>query len=269
VSLSSQPVSPAGAPAGSSSPSSFPLVLCTGMLRSGSTWSFNVCRLMAKVIAGREGRPMAATYLTREPCEKFLATQLGRCPGPTVLKVHEPGPLALNALRTGAARGVSTYRDPRDCVASMMTFTGRSFDQAARSISAALDLLEASAAAGNTLFIRYEDMLRDRAAHVAQIAAFLGLSLDAKILSRIDQLTSLPATQRICEDLKQRPADKLLRSTDDHRVDPETWLHDNHIQSGRPGRWRDELTPAQASALQQEFGTRLSRMGYDANSERA
>jgi hypothetical protein len=42
------------------------------MLRSGSTWSFNVCRLMAKVVAGREGRPMWAGYLLDSQTGQFF-----------------------------------------------------------------------------------------------------------------------------------------------------------------------------------------------------
>src|SRR5438046_775033 len=104
------------------SDSSFPLVLCTGMLRSGSTWSYNVCRLMAKAVAARERRPMSATYLLPQQLEQFLQQQPLPPPGPTVLKAHSIGPLALEALRAGRAKGICTFRDPRDCVASMITF---------------------------------------------------------------------------------------------------------------------------------------------------
>src|SRR5689334_20555047 len=110
-----------------------PIVLCTGILRSGSTWSFNVARLMAKVIAGREKTPMWSGYLLSDQTEKFFQTT-GHPPGPTIIKTHGLGPIAQEKVRTGAARAICTYRDPRDCVASLITFTGQSFENAIESI---------------------------------------------------------------------------------------------------------------------------------------
>src|SRR5207248_4046517 len=125
-------------------------------------------------------------------------------PGPTVLKAHSIGPLALEALRAGRAKGICTFRDPRDCVASMMTFAHQAFEQALSSIAGGLQLLEQYGRAGNTLFIRYEEMMRDRETHVRKIANFLGVALDAELLSRIDEQTSADASKRVCEDLQHR-----------------------------------------------------------------
>src|SRR6476660_8314714 len=100
---------------------SFPLVFCTGMLRSGSTWSFNVCRLMGKVIAGRERKPMWSGYLMAEETGAFFNQVENDRPGPTILKIHKLTPRGLDLLHSGGAKAVCTFRDPRDCVASMMT----------------------------------------------------------------------------------------------------------------------------------------------------
>src|SRR5947207_933644 len=116
----------------------FPLVLCTGILRSGSTWSFNVCRLMAKVVAGRENLPLWTGYMLPEKSEAFFERCGDAQPGPTVIKAHSLGPRGMELLRTRRAKAVCTYRDPRDCVASMMTFSNQPFQQAMDAIAQAL-----------------------------------------------------------------------------------------------------------------------------------
>jgi Sulfotransferase domain len=243
--------------------SSFPLVLCTGILRSGSTWSFNVCRLMAKVVAGREKLPLWTGYMLPEQSEPFFQRFGDSQPGPTVVKAHSLGPRGMEVLHAGKARAICTFRDPRDCVASMMTFANRPFDDAVSSISEALLVLESVMRSGHALPIRYEDMLGDPRGQIGRINGFLGLSLEAAILGRIDELCGMEASRRVCEELRHRPAETVLRSTEDHRVDPQTWLHDNHIQSGKAGRWKDEMQPWQVQVLSQAFDPWLARLGYE------
>jgi hypothetical protein len=233
------------------------------MLRSGSTWSFNVCRLMAKAIAGRENRPLWTGYMLPEQSEPLFERYGDAQPGPTVVKAHSLGPRGLELLHAGKAKAVCTYRDPRDCVASMMTFAGRPFDDAVNAISQGLLMLESILRTRHALAIRYEDMLADPAGQIALINQFLGLSLEPAILTRINEMCGLEASRRVCEDLRQRPSKAVLHSTENHRVDPQTWLHDNHIQSGKAGRWKDEMEPWQVQALSQAFDPWLARMGYE------
>ena len=242
----------------------FPLVLCTGILRSGSTWSFNVCRLMAKVVAGREHKPMWSGYLLAEQTESFFKTYAHDRPGPTVIKTHKLTDVGLQLLRSGAAKAICTYRDPRDCVASMMTFAGQPFDIAMGSIAEALKSIDAYTHAGNTLFIRYEDMINDRMKQIERIASYLEVSLDRTLLERIDTQTGLEHAKLACKKMRNQPGKNLLQSMD-HRVDPETWLHDNHIQSGKSGRWKDEMNPQQAALLTHAYEPWLRRLGYDAD----
>src|ERR1044071_4352147 len=96
------------------------LILCTGMMRSGSTWSFNVCRLLAQVAARQEGLPFWSGYLTLEQCEQFLTQSDGNFPGPTVIKAHGIGTVAQRYLKNGQAQAICTFRDPRDSVVSLM-----------------------------------------------------------------------------------------------------------------------------------------------------
>src|SRR5204863_6459172 len=121
-------------------------------------------------------------------------------------------------------------------VASMITFAEPPFEGAVVSIADALRSLDDYKRCGNTLFIRYEEMMADRPAQIRRIAEYLGVALDGKLVARIDEMTSMQQSRRISESLRLRSETQVVRFRD-HRVDPETWLHDNHIRSGKTGRW--------------------------------
>jgi hypothetical protein len=242
------------------------LFLSLGVLRSGSTWAFNVCQALARLLAARRGQPFAAAYMTHVELEKLLNTKNLNLPGPTVIKAHAIERTALDWLAAGRARAICTFRDPRDCVVSMMTFFGRDLDATRRQIAGSFELLRLYQNAGNTLFVRYEQMMADPAGQIERIAGHLNIDVDRTTARQIDRATNLETSRKICEDLKNRPEEKVLRSGD-HLVDPITSLHDNHIFSAKFGRWKEELTEAQAKSLTEYFRPWLVSLGYELAAE--
>ncbi len=241
---------------------SAPLILATGMMRSGSTWAFNVCRLAGQLVAQHLNQPFASAYLLDKELDEFLAKQFPTLPGPAVIKAHFVGHAALNLIAAGRVKCVSTYRDPRDCVASLMTFTNDPFQRAMRRTTGFLEELTLYQQSRNTLLIRYEDMIRDTAAHVRMVTDYLGVQLDDAGIRWIDGQTNIDRAREVSAELKTRPDDAVVRQ-ESHRVDPATNLHDNHIHSGKVGRWRDELTPEQQETLAKQFRPWLISLGYE------
>ncbi len=143
----------------------------------------------------------------------------------------------------------------------MMTFANEPFETAQHDIHVALGNLDILAKAGNTLFVRYEDMMADSFAQVQAIAGFLQSSLEERVLRQIDQMAGTENSRKICQSLKSKPDDQV-RYALNHRVDPETVLHDNHIQSGKEGRWKEELTPEQIRLLEEDFRPWLQKLKY-------
>jgi hypothetical protein len=238
------------------------LILCTGVVRSGSTWSFNVCRQLGMLLAGARGEPFTSTYIGELELEQLVAGYVEKLAGPTVLKAHAVGPVAVAAVRAGRVRAVCTFRDPRDCVASDLTFLGWPFDAVVRRVGENLAYLGYYRAARHALFVRYEEMIVDPLPQLARIAAHLGVDADDAELRRIDAATDLPSSRAVCAALADRPAEELVWSQT-HRVDPATQLHENHIHSGRVGRWRDELTADQQEQLTAAFHPWLVELGYE------
>ncbi len=239
-----------------------PLILATGMMRSGSTWGFNVCRLIAQLIARQLKQPFASAYLTAPLVEEFVRTKLATLPGPTVLKAHWVGHLALGLVATGQIKCVSTYRDPRDCVASMLTFyLDEPFQKAMMHTTQLLEELSLYQQSKHTLLIRYEDMIKDTPGHVRKVADYLGVQIEDAGIAWIDSHTNIERAKSIAAALKTRPAEAVAYGT--HLVDPATNLHDNHIYSGRIGRWREELGAEQREALNRQFEPWLRSLAYD------
>jgi hypothetical protein len=246
----------------------FPLVLCTGMLRSGSTWSFNVCRHMGRFVAQKTRTPIMSSYLTPEQTDQFFQINPFPLPGPTVIKAHAVGSKTLELIRTGQAKSICTFRDPRDCVASMLTFADEPYEVAVERVGSSLMAFQQLVQAGNTLFIRYEDMMSNPLEQIRTIDRYLGVSFDEQMLRRFDQLTSTAHSRDICRSLTTKRDDQVLHLLN-HRVDPDTWLHHNHIQNGKSGRWKNELAPEKSARLTEVFWPWLKSMGYESASSAA
>jgi hypothetical protein len=192
----------------------------------------------------------------------WLKTE-GTKPGvATMIKAHDITYTALAWLTTGRAKAVCTYRDPRDCVASMLTFVGGDIAATCRRIADNFEYVRLCQEAGNTLFLRYEEIMADPMGQVEQIARHLKIEVDRETLGQIEAANNLENTKKICDDLKNRPGNAVMLA-DTHRVDPITSLHDNHIFNAKIGRWKEELSEGQGKAISDFFRPWLVALGYE------
>ena len=239
-----------------------PLCICNGLIRSGSTWSFNVCRELIQLVATQQKQPFGSTYLQAAQLDQFIVQQWQRSPGPTLIKAHELGPLALANLQSGAARGVCTFRDPRDSVASDMVFMGLGFDASVYRVDVSLQCLRTCEPIKRILFVRYEEMIVDQQAQIRRIAGHLGLGIGEDIVRLVDSRTNIASSKRICQQIVNQAIPQLMQ-IESHRVDPVTQLHENHIGNTKVGRWRNELTAEQGTYLTEYFAPWLIKWGYE------
>jgi hypothetical protein len=239
-----------------------PLCICSGVMRSGSTWSYNVCREMFQQLAARTHRSLKYGFMDSASMDNFVINEWPLTPELVVFKSHEIGLAALGAVQGGNAKAVVTFRDPRDCVASYMIFKRWSFENTMHQISGTVKLLEQHANCPHSLFLRYEDMMTDRRQELWKIASHLRLHVDEGFITGVDGATNMDASRKICESMKDRPADNFVIS-DDHKVDPKTHLHENHFNGGTIGRWKNELSPEQTRISTEFFASWLLRLNYE------
>ncbi len=200
-------------------------------------------------------------FMDHNQLDQFLRKSSNGVAEPTLIKTHGVAPLALQWLTEGKLRAICTYRDPRDCVASDLTFLGWDFKTIVRRVLQSFEFLDHYQGLSSIYFIRYEDMMRDTLGQIRGIADHLGIRTTDATLRRIDGETNIQSSLKICQTLKHRSADQVLHVAE-HRVDPDTQLHDNHIHNSRTGRWRDELSVNQAAELNSVFRPWLLKFGY-------
>lgn len=239
------------------------VILCSGIKRSASTWSFNVCRELGAHIARTTKGKLISGYdddtdsLIRKLSEKDARDGTETV---AVIKSHLPGVKTQEWARQGKIRNISTIRDPRDCFASLEGFwpqeDGKSIESRIRDFRPWLEYAESFSDDGCSLLVRFEDMTADPLGQIRRINDYLEMDRDEELLEKISISTSVAASQAII--------DKMTRNkTDGVRVyHRKTQLHENHLNGGKIGRWRADLTPEVQDKVHTAFLPWLTKFGY-------
>lgn len=235
---------------------------CAGMVRSGSTWLYNVT---AELLEGC-GRASRVGFAGNEAqLERWIAQEPD-----AVIKIHRPFDAAVADIRAGHASAVYIHRDLRDVAASLMQYESRPLDEILG--SGRLEQIwrdhQAWTSVPGILVRRYESMMADRLGTIEAICAYLELNADP---ARVRAVEARNALERRRNELLSRrsPLDALL-----HRpravlgrflravigrdatarlarpfgylggrgVDPHTHLHRDHIAHGGVDSYRDVMT---------------------------
>jgi len=213
------------------------IVVCAGMYSSGSTWLFNALRGIGKASLGADA--VASCF----------ADQLEQLPQPDprirllVVKCHRPSTGHLWLTRTGGGAFLSTVRDPRDAVASLMQRFGQSFDEALAQVTeSAQRLAELAPCIGEPL--RYESGFPSDPATIPALAARIGLPLSSETAA---ELSAELAPDAVRTRLAGWSAEgRFGDRKPDRAVDPETHWHPGHVGDLRMGKFAQVLDEAQA-----------------------
>lgn len=238
-------------------------IVCSGLKRSASTWSYHVCRqLLARTIDPKKAL-LSAGYVedTDASLRAFSERRAQRRrPEVAVLKSHEIGPLTMAAIARGKVRNVYTLRDPRDALASLVRFwpprKEEPFEAYIRNFQRWLIQGEAMMRSAATLVVRYEDMVADPCSQIEAIARHLKLPARAPLIEAVDAETS-------SERMQERVAHIEEQATfAEAAFDPDSQLHRRHLDSGEVGRWRHEFSAQQRRQAIIAFLPWLVGMGY-------
>ncbi len=245
------------------------LTTCTGLRRSGSTWSYNVARILMEGVASSRGLPCYANYHDGENIDGLLRHAAKSGSGFYVIKSHLPGRFAMNAIAAGKAWNLCTYRDPRDVVVSLHDFMDWSVEEAVEVIANEMAYMDAFWKMKTSLLLRYEDMTSDPTGQIAAIAEFLRVQVDDAAVERIHAQTSAEAHRKVSEGLAaevvNEPADDeeaAVRREGDHLVHRVQLLHSGHIRDGASGKWRERLSAAEQQLACDRLGQAVRLMGY-------
>ena len=238
------------------------ITLCTGMMRSGSTWSFNVARIVMEQCAKQLHQPFSSGYNDHTGLDNFLQQNFSDKPAFFVIKVHSPAQYALSLIQQGQIQNICTVRDPRDCVASRQIFEDEDFDTSIAFIKMNEQYVNHYLTIKNTLLIRYEEMMKEPIEKIKTIMKYLNINANENIINKIHEQTSMEAAQKISENLEQGSSEKV-HQVFSHLVDNTTHIHQNHIHGGTSGRWKTELNEEQQKRVNQEFKDMLIKFNYE------
>lgn len=216
------------------------LILCNGMPRSASTWSFNVVTGLL-----RGFNPAQSVYGGYdEDVARFLR---GIDPDAThaVLKCHSLDAVGYSLVRTGAAKAVYTWRDIADAMVSYMRMFGNDFDHALDVMDTSLRLYRFHLERGNAVILGYEDIMTHPEMVIELIARHLGIEGRPELIAAVNQETSLVRVREKVAQLNSEEAQRRLIRHEHTMYDPETLLNVNHIRDGSSGYGRALLSAEQ------------------------
>jgi len=228
---------------------------CAGMYASGSTWAYNVMRAIAT-----DGGGQVKARFANTPAD---LAGIGDATASHVIKTHDLPEEAAALLLAQAPRIVVTIRDPRDAVASLMTYQHYPFDLALATIARSARFVTSVAERTEALLLRYEAGFPDDPATVGRIAAAMGVGCDQTACGAIFASFRRDAVERFIGGLESLPqAHHDARSGD--VFDPETQWHKHHAgRTGEVGRWRGKLVLGQPAAVEAALADWMERYGYE------
>ncbi len=219
------------------------IVLCNGMPRSGSTWSFNVC---LKLLRMADPRARICAQFTHAPGD-LIDTLEPQCDH-LVLKSHGLDCLSMAMSCSGAAKVVYTHRDPYDAVASLMQMFQYTFEQAAEAIERALALYEFHRGHGQALIVPYRALREKPRQTIRAISRYLRLDISAAAADRVSAETSFAAMKAMADQIGEGDSGFLVRRAGDV-YDSRTHLHRNHVRHGGTGYGRRMLSIRQQRSI--------------------
>jgi hypothetical protein len=240
------------------------VVLNIGMPRSGTLWRYNLIKALVIAAGGTDALALREQFRLQAfiggvnaDMNTFKAKRLIPALIPSffgnnyALNSHaRPFTLAKRLVRTGRLKAVYGYRDPRDCILSMLEYSQRDkpeygagflnlkdVQDSIRFMGLYLQVWEDWTDTENALILRYEDMHADFDLVLGQIVSYLEIEIEKDQLSEI-RANFLP---------RQKP------SSGEHI----------HLETGLPHRSKTEFTKEELADLNQAFAPYLEKMGYE------
>lgn len=215
------------------------LVFCSGLKRSGSTWSYNVARLL--MLHATDPARLACGYVGEyQRVERAIEAAQGKCDS-LLIKFHFPTENLVTMVARGQAKNIYTVRHPLQALASELEFFGGSFERALTNIECGLQSMDIWRTKPGTLFIRFDEIIESPDSQIESIARHLGISVDPMIIRNCTKETSYRNMKRLAESL---PEERLVR-IGGMTYDRLTLLHVGHAPKGVSRDWRTVLNDTQ------------------------
>lgn len=213
------------------------------MLRSGSTWSFNVALRLLRVNAA--GRKCFGVY-SEDPAVFRAAAR--RRSSHLVIKAHVLQPAVQDLCRQRFFKAICTWRNPYDVVVSTMNMFGASAESAINSLRIGCRLLSFHQTTNTACVLPYDLIRTAPLEAISRVADYLDMQCDSESLREIGEAVSFRQVQRFSEHVSELPEARLIHQYG-QTYDRQTLLHQNHIRDGGTGYGLRTLPPATISEI--------------------
>jgi len=197
------------------------LILNIGMPRSGTLWRYKLIRDLVMAGGGKDGLEIRNNYFLKPfidlpnadintlKFKRLFPASLPSILGKTyVLNTHAgPSNLAKAVITQGRLKAIYGFRDPRDCILSMLEYSQRALPQYSNQFLGLKNLQDAInymkpyirfweewTKLDGVIIVKYEDMLENFQKIVETITEYLSIELDNEDLDKILK-TYLPKTK--------------------------------------------------------------------------
>jgi hypothetical protein len=218
------------------------LVICCGMMRSGSTLQYQI----ATALVEKMGKGIGIGEVRDANCRQLINAKPEH--QMQVLKVHQLRHLkgVKEALEQDEAKCIYSYRDIRDVTTSLIRMRKSTFEKVTfqtQEIKECINDFYAWTSLKNVLVSRYEEMTKDLTNEVMKISHHLGLNCS---LEEAQELANEFSLKKQKMRIEQWQAQQIKESV---YYDPKTLLHANHINSDGKQNNSIKLTSLQIAYL--------------------
>ena len=219
------------------------VVLCDGMIRSGSTWSFNVALELV-----RSCRPHQRVFGFYNENPAVLLAAVRPRTSHLIIKSHNLDPSAYELCRAGSIKAIYTWRHPHDVIVSAIRMFGHSVEHWMGAVRNALRIWSFHQATDSACIIPYESIISTPVASVSSIAAYLGLHIQPEHARQVAEAMSAERLKSFSQQIDGLERSRVVQR-DGYVYDRQTLLHHNHIRDGRVGYGAELLDPEQLARI--------------------
>ena len=230
-------------------------IICAGMMRSASTWSFNACLEILRAAGRRPIGQHSTSFHNSCPNRAGVSADF-------VFKSHRVDATAIAMLSNGEAKAVCTHRDPLDAIVSGMSFLDLTFEQMLERLDESIRTMDRIRTQGDpVLFLAYEEIMDDVTTQLLKLAEFLKTPLTISEISKVAARTSLQRMKDLSDNFDTLGSQRIVPHPGPWAYDRETLLHPGHVQDAETGKGKERLTAAQKRIVYERVGEPLSELG--------
>ncbi len=242
------------------------IILNFGIPRSGTVWAFNVFRKIWE----RQSVPFRTDSPNSVPAVDASVAALDLSEN-VIIHGHDVTPALVQLAGHPDVRPFFNYRDPRDVVVSQIRLHDVSLENAIEMTAAAYRSLTQAICLPGIMVIPFAHIAEHAEPLIFQMATRLGVLLKLSDVKAIAEETSAKQHKKIMQHVVGGESPEEAGSiatahtrSRSIRYDEQHLITDRHIQSGKTGRWRDELDPVQQQEVQRRFAQLVDVLGFDA-----